>query len=430
MDTQLITDAINKAAELSRANDHDSAIQILNGAMQNPLAQKRMDLISRLLYSLQKMGRHQEVIEIASKACEMEDVWDSIKQNLAWSIYFQYFKKPESVGADEAILQLETMRQVFPQKKGLHPLPLSILNWIKAHPESSPSLQLQLCALIMPDMLDRSAMPIQGAKHALPSQFERFYGIMSKALFAQQNYQECLGLCKKLAKEEIQGISPNSRIWLQRRMALCLEALGEIDPAIAEMKTILIKKKDWFLYHETARMAFAMEDYRYSLKMAAHAASAWGDIENKIHLWVLLRHLMIKEKQFDRSIELLKLCASIRKFKGWGIKQEFMKTLQIHRIDLNELEHFKLIYKRTIPWWIELKQEDQAILRGKIVKLLPNGAAGFIQSDTKSYYFRLADCKFEPRNIIPGRKVIFQLQNSYDKKKQQESQIAVNIKME
>ena len=429
MDQQLLTDALNKASDLRRAGDHESALNILLPLYQQPELHYRMDLISGLLYSLQKVGRYLEAIEIATPTCERDDVWDSIKQNLAWSIYFQYFKKNAAhLEAEKAVVWLEKLKQVFPQKPGLHPLPLCLFAWVNAHPEAQPSLQVQLCGLVDPNMLDRSCVPPQGERPALPSQFERYCSILSKALFASQQYDRCKTMCEDMLKCGVE-ISPNNLIWLRRRIALCMDALGDHTAALAEMREILQRKRDWFLYHEAARIALATGDLSLALSLASSGAMAWGDVENKIHLWELLQQLLILSKQFDRALELLLLIASIRKHKGWNVNADLGRDLKAHNVDMETLPHFKDLFQKAKAWLPDLQTLDSPTHDGKIIKLLPDGKAGFVESEGQSSYIRISECRFHPRDAIPGRKVRFNLERSFDRKKQRESMAAVNIRM-
>lgn len=429
MEPQLILDALNKASDFRRAGEHETAVRILEPLYQNPEVHERMDLISGLLYSLQKLGRYQEAIDIAMEACRKEEVWDSIKQNLAWSIYFRFFKQSASkLSAEDAVEWLERMQQTFPQKAGLHPLPLSVFAWISVHPEAQPALQIQLCGLIDPALLDRSPVPPQGDRPALPSQYERYTGIMSKALFSCQRYQECKVLCESVLNGDI-VLNGNNAVWLRRRIALCVDAMGDHAKALEQMQEVLKQKRDWFVYHETARIARATGDFTGALSLCVQGALAWGETENKIHLWELLRELLSQSKQFDRAIEILNLIASIRKHKGWSIGPELFRELKAHNVDPESLPHFKELYQKAKSWLADLQLSDAPSYSGKITKLLPDGKAGFIAGDTESYYFRLAECRFPSSGAIPGLRVKFNLEKSFDRKKQRESQMAVNIRM-
>jgi len=67
-------------------------------------------------------------------------------------------------------------------------------------------------------------------------------------------------------------------------------------------------------------------------------------------------------------------------------------------------------------------------LVGKIKKILPDGKAGFIETeDNKSYYFKTKDFVSKKDKLTIGQKVNFYLEDSFDVKKNQMTKCTVNI---
>ena len=67
-------------------------------------------------------------------------------------------------------------------------------------------------------------------------------------------------------------------------------------------------------------------------------------------------------------------------------------------------------------------------MRGKIKNILPNNIAGFIGGENnKDYYFKIKDFKGSESDIKKGLLVEFSVVKSYDKKKERESEQAVDI---
>ena len=67
---------------------------------------------------------------------------------------------------------------------------------------------------------------------------------------------------------------------------------------------------------------------------------------------------------------------------------------------------------------------------GIIKNLLLKGNSGFIKSESgKDYFFRLKNFNDKKEYCVLNANVIFYTEKSFDKKKNQESEIAVNISL-
>ncbi len=59
-----------------------------------------------------------------------------------------------------------------------------------------------------------------------------------------------------------------------------------------------------FLFYEAAQIAFNLKNIDEAVDFAIRAALAPGEIENKIHLWELLKSILFQLKLFDKAIEM------------------------------------------------------------------------------------------------------------------------------
>ncbi len=96
---------------------------------------------------------------------------------------------------------------------------------------------------------------------------------------------------------------------------------------------------------------------------------------------------------------------------------------QLH--EFNEKKYIKSLRKI----WESEKWDSGNIIEGIIDNLLPNGQSGFISTKNKRYYFLTKEFKGKKEQLIPGLKVSFYLGEGFDKKKNIETKVAVNIKL-
>mgnify|MGYP001170057836 FL=1 len=420
---------LEQARQLAQKGELDTALKIFDQLYATDNNEQNLSLVYYMQNVLKQAGDYDKAIEIGLSAFKLPEVWDSIRHNTAWCIYFQYFKDKCELPVEDAIEWLEKIKELFPSAPGLHPLPLSVFSYINKHPELPPALIIQLCLLLDPQKLETEPVPNKNGKFPFPSQREKYITILTKAYFATENYNECLDLCQETLNSSL-PLTPNEPIWLKRRIALCHSHLGEEEKALQEMKEILQTKKDWFLYYEAATISFTLKNIEEAVDFAIRAALGPGDIENKIHLWELLKSILLELKLFDKAVEMLQFIVSIRKFKQWSIPQSLNKELNSYHISLDNLPHYKELFSRFRKWLPELLSKNAQELSGNIKFLLPHKKAGFISSGKETYYFRTADCQIPVDDIQPGLKVKFIVQPGFDAKKQKETLVATNIQKE
>ncbi len=419
--------ALEQAHNLKQAGNWSAAAEIYQTLYASDIGKSNPRVIFSLLYCLKKLENYALAVEIGLPACALEGIWDSIPQTTAWCIYYQYFRSCASLPPDQAVPWLEKIRQIHPLRSGLHPLPLSVFSYLSQATGLNPTLVIQICHLLDPALLDSTPQPGSKPGSFYPSALEKYVNHLSKALFANEQFQDCINLCQQTL-DNCAALSTNQEIWLKRRIALCLAKLGNYPEALAIYRQLVLRKPEWFILYETALAAYRIQDYVLALQMAVKAATAVGEVDVKIHLWELLKSLMAQNRKPEQAVSLLKLCAAIRYQRHWHLGQDLMAELSSYNIVPDSLPPFKAIYSQCRPWIQDLLFDPAQALTGWIDKVFPHGKAGFIKAGPNSYYFQAANCSFPPAELRPGLKVSFHAQPSFDPKKQQDSLAAVNIK--
>lgn len=418
---------INQAYTLKQNGNWQGALELYESAYADESKQSDQNLVLSLLSCLKKLERYDRAIEIGLTACEREGHWEAVANLTAWCVYYRYFRQETHLPAEQAVEWLETIKSISPLKQGLHPLPLSVFSFLAKSPDLLPALVVQICGLLDPDLLETTPQPSNKPGVLYPSHREKYASLLSKALFNLGDYASCLDLCRKTLSLNLK-LSTNADVWFKRRSALCLAKLGDYRTALDLYEEILKRKRDWFILYEAALAAYRLELYDRSLALALQAANAYGEPDTKIHLWELLQNLMARNKKFDRSIEMLRLCAAIRKQRQWSLDRNLLLDLQAHNIDPDKLPPYKEILANCRSWLAPRQSEGQKELSGIVTKLLPHGKAGFLKSGADSYYFLVPQCQFPAEDVQPGLKVRFRTQPSFDQKKQQATLMAVRIR--
>ncbi|MDR3292127.1 MAG: cold shock domain-containing protein [Methanobrevibacter sp.] len=123
------------------------------------------------------------------------------------------------------------------------------------------------------------------------------------------------------------------------------------------------------------------------------------------------------------------LVYQIRKNNKWNIDEEEIERLKNLNIDTEKTLRSNDLEKILRKFWEELKFKNKKLYSGTVVKILPNGKAGFIkeQINNNSFYFRINSFKGNRNSLKEGLNVSFYLERGFDRKKNEKTLNAVNI---
>ncbi|MDY0152352.1 MAG: hypothetical protein RBS43_08790, partial [Candidatus Cloacimonas sp.] len=335
--------AIRQANQLFQNKDYQAALIIYEDLYQDTILQDDFSLLNSLVNTYKNLKAYSFAITLALPHCEKINCPESIKQTLAWCMYFEYFKRANPIPIEEAILHIEKQLQLFPLRQGLHPLPLSIFKFIDSSIALSPSARIQLLDFLNPTLLAVNLKTGSKPNTSFPSDREKYCTLLSKALFENQDYLRCIGLCTEMMQSGI-PLSPNQDIWLKRRIALCKAKTGEMEEAFQMLSELSKQKPEWYILYECALAAYRLQRYDDSFAYAVQAASAFGKVEVKIHLWELMKDLFAIQKRFDDSIAMVKLQAAIRIQMHWSISNSLSQELSSYNIIPDALANFRKLF--------------------------------------------------------------------------------------
>jgi len=358
--------------------------------------------------------------------------WD--KRYYAWCIYHLEVKKRNNeIGGNESsfIKAANTILNLTPRSDLVYTITtLKVLDYLKSK-KLFPAKEI----LIWTEKLDPFCLSIdcfsyrdeEGKMREISSHKEKYYALRTKALEETRQYEECL----KLSNEALSCLKKfhfDNDIWFKRRVALCNGHLGQKELAIEELKQILFRKRDWFIQYEIANFCLDLKRLSDAFEYAVDAALNYGRLEYKCELFFLLGKILQTQGKLEDAKKHILLSYQLRKDNNWKIPQELQFNVKELQVDVNNTLTSKQIYQELKGYWQFTKKSNSPKLRGKIKNILPNDIAGFISDENnKDYYFKIKDFTGRKNDIRRGLEVEFSLEKSYDKKKERESERAIDI---
>lgn len=363
----------------------------------------------------------------------------------------KYFKEhkseftPETIGANKyivyevisSLIEMNHYDAIFTfleiHKVILDPKNFSyILKKFKDKPSINWIVLNKFCDLVSLDQLDTECKTIEverkGEKKPmeLASSKEDWYAIKTKALFETQHYEECFTLSKK-ALESFDKFHYSNDVWFARRIALSKKHLGNSTDALNELLLVLRRKKEWFIQSEVAEIYKENGENEKAFKYAIDAINNFGDLEYKVGLLVLIAELLNTMQEKELSFKHYSLSKLLRQQEKWGVPNAISAALSQFSFEQISIEKLPELKKELKKYWDSFKSLQ--INEGTIKTIISDGRAGFIDTDNKkSYFFSSKEFKGKKELLQQGQKVTFNLEDSFDKKKNQPSKIAINIK--
>lgn len=250
----------------------------------------------------------------------------------------------------------------------------------------------------------------------------------TKALLEKGLFDECIELSQK-ALDTFETFHYSNDIWFARRISLSYKGLGKSETALEQLKFLLKRKNEWFIHKEIAEIYFEQGDTKQALKFAIDSALSFGDADKKLNLYKLLSEILISNNQNEEAKEHIEFMYQIRKAHEWRIDNDLQNLINKFQIDMEKIVNLRDSERELKRLWERLKFSNQTQLIGVIKTILPSGKAGFVETENKkSYYFQLRHFKGKFELAKEGQKVSFFLEEGFDTKKNQKSEIATNLK--
>ncbi len=248
------------------------------------------------------------------------------------------------------------------------------------------------------------------------SRKEEYYTLKTDFLLKNKQFDECIFCCNE-ALEEISTFHYSNEIWLERKIALALEGMGEAIEAIDRLKKLIITSDKWFLLYEIGKLYLKLGKKNDALQYMLKALCTKDPEKMKIKLIEQLGDVLsdIGETEYAQENYLLSL--KIKKENDWFVKDSLMRKIR---------EEKEVSFKEIRKHWIQLLYKFAGKKKGVIDRLFPGNKAGFIKAE-ESYYFQSKNFFGRIDMLKVGDYVDFSTCVSYDRKKKQETIEAIAI---
>jgi tetratricopeptide (TPR) repeat protein len=384
----------------------------------------------RYAYCAKQLKDYQKALDICREVYPKYGDFDMIRNVYAWSIYYSEINREKIENEDVFFHAVRGISKLSRQDDVYSPYTTTIfkaLNYLSEKSVYPANKILEWTEKLNPAQLDEKTFTFTdktGKNREIASQKEQYYMYRSRALLEKGNFEECIKLCKE-ALSVFDRLHYGNEIWFEWRIALSFEGLGKLDEAIQKMKSLLLRKNEWFIQKEIAQIYLKQEKYEQALQYALDSALCFGDMDKKLRLFRMMADLLFKLNKPDEAKLHLEYIYRLRQDCACPLDYELLQLINDLQIDISSAINIKEFERHITKVWNELKYGQKIRYSGKIKSLLPNGKAGFVETtDGKSYYFKINQFKGKPQL---GLKVVFYLEEGLDTKKNKKTMNAVNI---
>jgi len=385
-------------------------------------------------YCFQKTGKYQEGLKVCREVYKTYPDFVQIRNTYAWCIYYTEIKQDEIKDDEKFLKAAKAITELTTQDDKYSPYTITcfrVIDYLYGKPNYSIDKISEWLDKLDPDKLSEEVKimnSLDEKERELASDKEKWYKIKSDILFEKEKYQECVELSSK-ALTVFTKFHYGNDIWLKRNIALSYFGMKNYEEAFKLLMDIYSKKPEWFIEKDISEVLYAQKKYGEALKFAVKSALNFGEPKSKIKLYLWLVDLLKARELEQYTKPHIELIYSIRQKHNWKIDNKLNQLISDYKVDVKSIRDENEIIKELRAVWEKLRFEGEELLSGKIKKILPDGKAGFIETDNgKSYYFKTKDFVSKKDKLTIGRKVNFYLEDSFDVKKNQMTKCAVNVK--
>lgn len=423
-----MTNLLQQAMSLRKSQNYQQAVDIYTPLWHEN--QNQFDDWAGWSYAfcLVKLNQHKEALEICRMLYPRYPQSEILNSLYGQCIYYTQFaiKNPPPV----EVLQkaLNAMFKLSPPNNPYSFTPRATFKLIKTllHQQQINWQEIEAWLLKLdPDMLDDRPFTWTDAKGKtmeLASPKEEWYSHMIRAKGGLNKPQELLDILNTARKQNFKW-HYNNDIWFERKEAFAYSQLGQKEKAEKILRKIYVQKKEWFILYDLSQV---VEDRKEKLRLLCDAALAPGKNEMKLKVYEAFFEYLKEGSQFQREAALhLCLLAALREENGWPVSPVLLQNIRSFNMNAEEEGASGKIINALNPFWkrhASSKPKERG--EGVIDVIFPNNQAGFLIYKKQKLFFSAGSMSGK---IKKGNKVSFEIKDSFDKKKNRMSKMAVNI---
>lgn len=397
--------------------------------------------VSRYLFCLRKINKISEAVEFGRTLTQTIRTNTYVHRELSWVLYHFYFKKIENEHDEdfdgtgnegtstERFLQMQKAAWYIlnTRTEGDELVRKQVVFAMCKEAKHAEKWQemYNFASQLDPALISKTSREWNGQQYM--SDYQQWLYNMLKAAFELQRYAECLELAR-------QGIAdfPGERFFPWRQ-ALAKKELGQIEEALSELESLNKRFQEWYIQRDIASLYDQMQQNEQAWLWYCKAACLPGKLDGRYKMFMAMALLLQRLERWQDAYEHLQLARMIVEERGWTRPATTLHT-QITQFEESNSERFhpnttpsdfQMLLRRLKALWQRDISATRPHERGTIKTL--NERSGFIRTINGDYYFSLRDI---PRHLVLdiGMEVEFELEDSYDQKKQRESVKAVRIR--
>jgi tetratricopeptide (TPR) repeat protein len=384
-------------------------------------------------HCLRKLGRADEALQVARELFKLDRTFAPGRSVYAWAIFDKHIKPAEKCDAT-FLRAANAIVEIVGSDEGSYaatsPFVRTVMKAAKLCSASGRDLHsLEWLQKLNP--LSLSITPgktlLDGRERDFSSAREQYYSILTRAHERLQRWQECLNACNQ-AIAECGQLHHDNDVWFARRIALAKQALGRPEEALTELQQLVERKPRGFMQTDVARAAWQVGNLDLTYKFALMALNMPDEIGFKLEAMTILAEVLWRRGEEEKAREHLSLFLALRDWKGWKIDDRARALAADWNVSSAPTDVRSLTASLQESWkhWADELTPKQS---GTIVKLLPNGHAGFIRSAKgEQFYFEARDCRRNGVKPSEGAPVLFATRAGFDRKKQRATVVAYDIR--
>jgi len=338
---------------------------------------------------------------------------------LAWA-YFRRDISPLGPSTDgDGLAQARTAQRRIAQLLDSDPysiysaLPLSTLKVARALVDRNPGQALELLGSLDPQLLSRD-----GGEYR--SHYSQWFTLRAKALANASKWGTLLEFTENAEVDpELSDADLQSIRWHRVRG---LEGAGRVQEAIDLLSPLRLARSQWYFDACHARLLEMLGSPDSAIDTARAVMRHSGDLSAR---WQTCKQLgrLLKNTNPECSADYLLLAQDLRKQKGWKVDPEI--ETELSSVGHSESIDMKAARARLRADWesgIDVNRSS-----GAVKALLDGGGSGFIADDDGSdLYFAMGGGLSAPE---VGTRVSYRITDGFDKKKNQVSRRATDVKI-
>lgn len=382
----------------------------------------------RWCYCLRKLGFFEKADQVIREVLNKFPGDKYVIGEFGWVLYFKEIKP----GLEDNNLGrvLQAANEIWPYKPTELLLAKIVMAVVKAAKKRDKwDIVVDWLKRIPPAQLDKEAKEFNGKKGT--SDREQWYIHYSHALIELERYEEA----RRMALEGLQEFP--GELFLARNAALALASSGDINGGIRELRPLLNHPRGGpYLKADLGELEYKLGHLDEAQRLLCEVVLSPQGNQYKLGYFLTLAEVALARQNPLAAAESLALAKVVRQEQDWSIP---VRLIQLENETKRMLEAQNLL-------WPDLPTDSKSLTRictqrwkadtsaglkritGRIGRIDPDKKHTFIHRDDgeKPVFVLLREL---PRGYQEGTKVDFALKPSFDRKKNEESFQAVDVRI-